>query len=154
MDSVPPTRAHSKLSLLISSNPSASEFIPDAHAILTVYAGTSFGTPLRREICRAGFGPPPAWRALPKMVSSTCLGRTPARSIAALAATTPMSAAVMDARDPPNLPMGVRTADIMYTSCMGTLPIVSLVSLTFAYQRSHARPKALDWCFDEFYLRH
>ena len=29
-------------------------------------AGTSCGTPLRTEICRAGFGPPPAWRALPK----------------------------------------------------------------------------------------
>jgi len=49
------------------------------------------------------------------------------------------------------LPMGVRTADIMYTSCMGALPIVSL---TFAYQRSQAMLKALDWCFDEPYLRH
>ena len=26
------------------------------------------------EICRAGFGPPPACRALPKIVSSTCSG--------------------------------------------------------------------------------
>src|SRR5581483_1680313 len=77
------------------------------HAIFTVYAGTSFGTPLRTEIWRAGFGPPPAWRALPKIVSFTCSGSTPARSIAAFAATTPMSAAVSAARDPPNLPMGV-----------------------------------------------
>jgi hypothetical protein len=65
------------------------------------------------EICRAGFGPPPACRALPKMVSSTCAGWIPARSIAALAATTPMSAAVNEASDPPNLPIGVRTAEIM-----------------------------------------
>jgi hypothetical protein len=31
----------------------------------------------------------------------------------ALAATTPISAAVSDASDPPNLPIGVRTAERM-----------------------------------------
>src|SRR5438876_10939780 len=91
-------------------------FIPEAQALLTVYAGTSLGTPLRTEIWRAGLGPPPAWRALPKIVSSTCSGRTPARSIAAFAATTPISAAVIEAREPPNFPIGVRTADRIYTS--------------------------------------
>src|SRR5713101_9330219 len=71
--------------------------------------------PLRMEICRAGLGPPPACRALPKNVSSTCWGCTPARSSAAFAATMPMSAAESEASEPPNLPMGVRTAERMYT---------------------------------------
>ena len=39
-----------------------------------------------------------------------------ARSSAALAATTPMSAAVREASEPPNLPIGVRTAERMKTS--------------------------------------
>ena len=39
------------------------------------------------------------------------LGSIPARSIAALAATTPKSAAVSEASDPPNFPIGVRTAE-------------------------------------------
>src|SRR5258706_5440388 len=93
------------------------DFIPEAHAMLMVYAGTPWGTPLRMEICRATFGPPPACRALPKMVSSTRFGATPARSMAACAATTPRSAADFCASAPPNLPMGVRTADTMKTSC-------------------------------------
>ena len=36
--------------------------------------------------------------------------------MAAFAATTPMSAALIDANEPPNLPMGVRIAERMYTS--------------------------------------
>src|SRR5258706_9084654 len=93
------------------------DFIPEAHAILMEYAGASWETPLRMEICRATFGPPPACRALPKMVSSTRFGATPARSMAAWAATTPRSAADFCASAPPNFPMGVRTADTMRTSC-------------------------------------
>src|SRR5208282_392757 len=91
------------------------DLMPDAHALFTVYAGTSCGTPLRMEICRAGLGPPPACRALPKIVSSTCCGDTPARSSAAFAATTPISTAESEASEPPNLPIGVRTAERMYT---------------------------------------
>src|SRR5207248_3723127 len=90
--------------------------MPEAHAMLTVYAGTSLGTPLRIEICRAGLGPPPAWRALPNIVSCTYNGATLARCMAAHAATVPISAAVREASDPPNLPMGVRTAEVMKTS--------------------------------------
>src|SRR5215813_6065992 len=122
MDSVPPASTHSKLPTAISWYPRAIDFDPDAHALLTVYAGTSCGTPLRIEICRAGFGPPPACRALPKVVSSTCSGWTPARSSAALAATTPISAAVCDASEPPNFPIGVRTADTIYTGFNVDLP--------------------------------
>src|SRR5437660_4051639 len=73
------------------------------------------------EICRAGLGPPPAWRALPNIVSSICSGRSPARSRADLAATTPISRAVSDASDPPNLPIGVRTAERIKTSRTGHL---------------------------------
>src|SRR6266404_4276479 len=67
------------------------------------------------EICRAVLGPPPACRALPKIVSSTCCGWTPARSSAAFVATTPISAAESEASEPPNLPIGVRAAERMYT---------------------------------------
>jgi len=40
---------------------------PEAHAWLTVKAGRSTGTPARKAICRAVLGPPPAWRAWPKI---------------------------------------------------------------------------------------
>src|SRR5205807_9738167 len=115
-DSVPPASMQSRLPIVISWNPSVMDFIPEAQPLFTVYAGTSCGTPLRMEIWRATFGPPPAWRALPNMVASILSGGTPARSTAALAATTPISAAVIEASEPPNLPIGVRTADRMYTS--------------------------------------
>src|SRR5947199_6477919 len=78
------------------------------------------------EICRAALGPPPAWRALPKIVSSICAGSTPARCIAAVAATTPMSAADIPASVPPNFPIGVRTAEMMKTSCMKILQQISV----------------------------
>src|SRR5271157_1853986 len=110
---------HSRLPVVISWNPSAMDLMPDAHALFTVYAGTSCGMPLRMEIWRAGLGPPPACRALPKIVSSTCCGCTPARSSAAFAATTPMSTAESETSEPPNLPIGVRTAERMYTLFTG-----------------------------------
>src|SRR5438105_12768200 len=115
MDSAPLASTHSDSPLLMESNASAMDFMPEAQAMLTVYAGTSFGTPLRMEIWRAGLGPPPAWRALPKMVCWTCSGAMPARSMAALAAMAPISAAVNDASEPPNLPIGVRTAERIRT---------------------------------------
>src|SRR4051794_3338109 len=91
--------------------------MPEAQAWLIVFAGTSFGMPARMEIWRAGLGPLPACRADPKMVSSICPGSIFARSSAACAAMTPRSGAVMPASEPPNLPMGVRTAERMKTSC-------------------------------------
>src|SRR5271166_1781547 len=94
--------------------------------------------PLRMEIWRAGLGPPPACRALPKIVSSTCCGSTPARSSAAFVATTPMSAAVSEASEPPNLPMGVRTAESMYTSFNGTSRIFES-SIQESAQKKHGK---------------
>ena len=111
MDSVPPAKMQLASPSRIAWYARAMDFIAEAQALFTVNAGTSWGTPLRIEICRAGFGPPPACRALPKMASSICAGSIPARSIAALAATTPKSAAVSEASDPPNFPIGVRTAE-------------------------------------------
>src|SRR5713226_3641222 len=88
--------------------------------------------PLRMEICRAGLGPPPACRALPKIVSSTCWGCTPARSSAAFAATPPRSTAESEASEPPNLPMGVRAAERMYAS-------FNRVSRTLQFSRARQR---------------
>jgi hypothetical protein len=60
--------------------------------------------------CRATFGPTPAWRALPKITSSTAAGSIPLRASVAFALSVPSCAAVSDASPPPNLPIGVRTA--------------------------------------------
>src|SRR5437867_11347964 len=49
------------------------------------------------------------------IVSSMASGETPARDIAARAATSPSSGAERAANDPPNLPIGVRTAPAMNT---------------------------------------
>ena len=86
-------------------------FSDDAHALLTVKAGTESGTPARCDTCRAVLGPPPACRAWPKIVSSTAAGGRPERSSAARAAAAPSSAAVSAAKAPPNLPIGVRAAE-------------------------------------------
>src|SRR5579864_827951 len=85
---------------------------PEPHAWLTVKAGRSSGTPARWAIWRAVLGPPPAWRAWPKITWSTRSvrpGARPARDRAAAAAAVPRSAAVALASAPPNLPIGVRT---------------------------------------------
>src|SRR6476619_5125004 len=83
---------------------------PEPHAWLIVAAGTVSGTPARHVICRATFGPPPAWRAQPQIESVIRSAATPARRKLSFATTTPRSAAVHDASVPPNLPIGVLTA--------------------------------------------
>ncbi len=50
---------------------------PEPHAWLMVYAGRSCGIAARQAIWRAVFGPPPAWRAWPKIVWSTRSGADP-----------------------------------------------------------------------------
>src|SRR5437016_747860 len=111
MHSVPPTRTASFSPAAIDRAPSVNAFNDEAHALLTVNAGTESGTPARCETWRAVLGPPPAWRACPKIVSSIAAGGSPERSIAARAATSPRSAADIDAKAPPNFPIGVRTAE-------------------------------------------
>src|ERR1700688_337463 len=85
---------------------------PEPQAWLTVKAGRSSGTPARWAIWRAVLGPPPAWRAWPKITWSTRSGRPgarPPRDRAAAAAASPGRAADSAASAPPNLPMAVRT---------------------------------------------
>src|SRR6202162_1657753 len=111
MHSAPPARTRSFSPAAIDNAPSVIALSEEAQALLTVNAGTESGTPALCETCRAVFGPPPACLACPKIVSSIAAGGSPDRSIAALAATSPRSAAVSDAKAPPNFPMGVRAAD-------------------------------------------
>src|SRR5262249_57527947 len=81
-----------------------------------VKAGSWWGIPARYETWRATFGPPPAWRAQPTIVSSTWDGATPARRRASATASAPSCPGVNEASDPPNLPIGVRTAPAMTTT--------------------------------------
>ena len=111
MHSAPPARTTSFSPAAMVSAPRVIALSDEAQALLTVKAGTASGTPARRDTCRAVFGPPPAWRAWPKIVSSTAAAGRPERSIAARAAAPPSSAAVSDANAPPNLPIGVRAAE-------------------------------------------
>ena len=119
MHSVPPASTTSFSPAAIVRAPSVMAFSEEAQALLTVKAGTESGNPARRPTCRAVFGPPPAWRACPKIVSSTAGAGSPERSIAARAAAAPSSAGVSDAKDPPNFPIGVRTAESTYTGRIG-----------------------------------
>src|SRR5262245_50364502 len=74
------------------------------------------------SVWRAMFGPPPAWRAQPKISSSTSAGATPARSRRPRTAAAPRSAGVRSANEPRNLAIGVRTeartAARSMTSCL------------------------------------
>jgi hypothetical protein len=111
MHSIPPARTTSFSSAAIDSAPRTIAFNDDAHALFTVNAGTESGTPARCETCLAGFGPPPACRACPKIVSSTAAAGSPDLSIAAFAATSPRSTADIEANAPPNFPIGVLAAE-------------------------------------------
>jgi hypothetical protein len=120
MHSVPPTRTTSFSPAAIESAPSVSAFNDEAHALFTVYAGTESGIPARWETWRAVLGPPPACRACPKIVSSIAAGGRPDRSTAAFAATSPRSAADIEANAPPKRPIGVRTAERTKTGLIET----------------------------------
>ena len=55
----------------------------DAHTLLIVSAGTSFGMPAPTAACRAGACPAPAWSTWPMITYSTSPGSTATRSSAA-----------------------------------------------------------------------
>src|SRR5579864_4691342 len=112
MLSVPPARTTRASPRRMARAAQRTACRPEPQAWLTVKAGRSSGTPARWAIWRAVFGPPPAWRACPKITWSTRSARPgarPARDSAAAAAAVPRSAADSAARAPPNLPIGVRT---------------------------------------------
>jgi hypothetical protein len=114
MDSVPPARmqlASPEQNRLISQSnrlqPRGARFVHRERRNFLRHAAANGNLP-RRIRAAAGLS-----RVAEDGVSSTCSGRIPARSIAALAATAPISAAVKEASDPPNFPIGVRTAESM-----------------------------------------
>src|SRR5579872_989686 len=102
---------------------------PEAQALLMVWAGDASGTPARRPTWRPGFGPAPACRAWPMTISSMSAGVTPARLIAARAATAPNSAGCRSRSDPPNFPIGVRAAPRMRTSGVAIVGLAIRVDL-------------------------
>src|SRR5205823_2661758 len=119
-------------------------FMPDPHAMLTLYAATSRGTPAPTLTCRPVFGPFPACLAWPRIVCCTCSGPTFARRIAARAARTPRSTAGIRANDPRNLPIGVRapsriTAVSMRLSLSAGRPTPALVEIARPFQRPRPR---------------
>ena len=84
--------------------------MPEAHTLLTVSEGTSFGMPPLIWAWREGICPWPACSTWPITTFSTCSGSTPERSSAAAIAVPPRSVASKLASAPPILPKGVRAA--------------------------------------------
>src|SRR3954464_11735295 len=99
--------------------------IEDAQTLLIVSAGVSFGRPAaiaarppgaRRRpaaiaACRAGAWPAPACNTWPMITYCGSCGSSPIRSSAPRMAIAPSSGASWDARPPPSLRKGVRTAE-------------------------------------------
>ena len=54
MLSMPPATTTSPLPARSASWPSITAFIPEPHILLSVVAGTSFGSPAANPACRAG----------------------------------------------------------------------------------------------------
>ena len=86
--------------------------IDDAHTLLIVSAGTSFGIPAPTAACRAGAWPTPGLEHLAHdhVLDLAWLEARRARAPARIA-IAPSSVAGCDASPPPSRPNGVRTAD-------------------------------------------
>src|SRR5665647_2196963 len=89
--------------------------VPEAQTLLIAVAAI-FGKPAYLAACVAGAWPAFADNTLPINTSCTSSGSIPARSTAALIAIAPRCVAETDERDPPKLPIGVRAAEMIYTS--------------------------------------
>ena len=92
------------------------DFIPEEHTLLIVVQGTSCGRPANIAACLAGACPKLACNTFPMYTSFTIFGSIPAFSIAPFIAAAPNFVADTDDKDPPKLPIGVRTADTITTS--------------------------------------
>src|ERR1044072_5921928 len=92
------------------------DFIPLAQTLLTVVQITLSGRPAYLAACRAGAWPRLACNTHPISTSSTCSGRIHAFSMADLIAIAPNFVAGTSYNAPPKLPIGVRTAETIYTS--------------------------------------
>lgn len=103
------------------------DFNPDEQTLFTVVHGTSSAIPAFREACLAGACPTPAERTFPSITSFTADAGSFALSNADLMAIepehnkytlkVPSSGPVKDANLPLILPIGVRAADTITTSC-------------------------------------
>src|SRR5437667_11463477 len=82
----------------------------DAKTLLIVSAGVSLGSPAPIAACRAGAWPAPPCSTWPIITYCGSPGSMPTRSSAARIAIEPSSVAEYEARPPPSLPNGVRTA--------------------------------------------
>ena len=90
-------------------------FIPLAQTLFTVVARTVSGNPANFEHCLAGACPNPACNTDPIINSSTNDTSMPAFSQAAFTAAAPSWVADNDLNCPPKLPIGVLTAESIYT---------------------------------------
>ena len=111
IDSIPPVTTSSWPPARIMRSAISSARIEDAHTLLIVSAGTSFGIPAPTAACRAGAWPAPACSTWPMITYSTSSPSRPTRSSAARIAVAPSSVAGTCARPPPRRPKGVRTAE-------------------------------------------
>src|SRR5690606_37049125 len=99
--------------------------------LFRVMAGTACGRPARMAAWRAGFWPEPAVSTWPRMTSSTCAASRPVCSSRRLMTMAPSSGAGISARLPWKLPVAVRVAATMTTSCMGLI-LLAWQSKSFA----------------------
>jgi hypothetical protein len=90
---------------------------PEPHTLLMVMAPAETGRPALITHWRAGAWPMPAESTLPRITRSTSSGFAPARTMASLTAIAPRSEAENDENAPWNIPIGVRAAPAMTTSC-------------------------------------
>src|SRR5688572_6677244 len=96
-------------------------FIPLAQTLFTVVQFTSLGKPANLAACLAGACPRLACITQPINTSCTAepgeaSGLIPAFANAPLIAAAPSLVADKSFNEPPKLPIGVRTAEIIYTS--------------------------------------
>src|SRR3954471_13025579 len=108
---MPPVTTTSMSPVLIIESAISTARIEDAQTLLIVSAGVSFGRPAGIAACRAGARPAPARSTWPMITYCGSCGWGPIRSSAPRMAIAPSAGASWDARPPPSLPKGVRTAD-------------------------------------------
>src|SRR3954470_5069790 len=108
---MPPVTTTSTSPVRIIESAISTARIEDAQTLLIVSAGVSFGRPAAIGPCRAGAWPAPAYSTWPMITYCGSCGSRPIRSSAPRMAIAPSSGASRDARPPPSLPKGVRTAE-------------------------------------------
>src|SRR5262245_37767369 len=122
---MPPPTATSRSPTRIAWSRTPHDLRPEAHTLLTVSDGTSFGIPPLIWAWRDGIWPWPACRTCPYATPWTWSGATSARSSAAAIVLPPRSVASRLESPPPSLPNGVRAAPRI--TVLGMVPACLLV---------------------------